>query len=630
MRRTLRSAVGASAVALLVMVSVVLAIAPPAMAQTTPTVVVTPDVVAGGDPVDVQFSGFTEGPGGFGISTRVLVCSADAVGATTVSTTRCAPEAGSETYLPSGSFEAHPYGTFGDVNCALVAGGCVIGVVHVANENEIVAQAWDSIAFYPTLEGGHLTALDDGQTVTVTARVVPPGEWKIAQCGRAYVAEPTPLRASQLCGPSITASADAEATITADLVVHDPLVPTATGEPVQCGRQGCVLVVSNESVPVADSVEMSFGQLAVTVVPSSGLADVATVEVVVEDWPLEQGRTARIAQCTYPIRGALAAMPCGQASTVTLDDSGRGRTTFQVRTMLPIVSTQFQPGGFVDCRATPCAVGLFRSDNDNDNNVSSSGPLQFASPPLTVTPGSDLLDGQPMTVATSGLTPGQYRLDHCQGPRVPGAGFACAQAEGAPIAVGANGVLDVQLPARQRFTSTVGTHHYCGAVPFCVLRLWSVARSAYVAQRDYRMSRPNMWVSPNDGLRDGQSLQVNGNQLMSSYAGPGPASGGGSSGQWWLVQCNRNVSLFPAVGWSGEQYMWGLLLNCSVYSPPAVPVTVPGSTLQATVNVRARISNLLLQTTDCTTAPGACAVGLVRLEQDGTLTQALAPIVFAP
>jgi hypothetical protein len=64
-------------------------------------------------------------------------------------------------------------------------------------------------------------------------------------------------------------------------------------------------------------------------------------------------------------------------------------------------------------------------------------------------------------------------------------------------------------------------------------------------------------------------------------------------------------------------------------APPTRAVTIDGSTLDTDIEVNATISRILGGTTDCTDTPGACVVGLVRFELDGSLSTHLAPTTFA-
>ena len=58
--------------------------------------------------------------------------------------------------------------------------------------------------------------------------------------------------------------------------------------------------------------------------------------------------------------------------------------------------------------------------------------------------------------------------------------------------------------------------------------------------------------------------------------------------------------------------------------------TIPGSTYATTVQPTATLTAILGAVTDCRAAPGTCVVGLVRFEQDGTMSTHLTPLTFAP
>jgi hypothetical protein len=60
------------------------------------------------------------------------------------------------------------------------------------------------------------------------------------------------------------------------------------------------------------------------------------------------------------------------------------------------------------------------------------------------------------------------------------------------------------------------------------------------------------------------------------------------------------------------------------------PLTVEQPTLDLAAELPATITRILGGTTDCAAAPGACVVGLVRFEQDGSLTSHLVPVSFEP
>ena len=58
--------------------------------------------------------------------------------------------------------------------------------------------------------------------------------------------------------------------------------------------------------------------------------------------------------------------------------------------------------------------------------------------------------------------------------------------------------------------------------------------------------------------------------------------------------------------------------------------TIPGSTYSTTVQPTATLTAILGTVTNCLAAPGTCVVGLVRFEQDGTMSTHLTPLTFAP
>jgi hypothetical protein len=131
------------------------------------------------------------------------------------------------------------------------------------------------------------------------------------------------------------------------------------------------------------------------------------------------------------------------------------------------------------------------------------------------------------------------------------------------------------------------------------------------------MAAGSLSASPTTGLTDGQTVQVTGTDLMPTYAGPlrwiFPTGG------WSLTECDAAVLDDPTLG--------GVLTHCSA-APTTRGVTVDGSTLATTIDVRATIPTILGGTTDCTAAPGTCVVGLVRLEQDRSVSTHLEPIAF--
>jgi hypothetical protein len=270
---------------------------------------------------------------------------------------------------------------------------------------------------------------------------------------------------------------------------------------------------------------------------------------------------------------------------------------------LPARATLRVPSGPVDCRHEPCGFVFFDGANQT---IAESSALAFAPPPeVTFGPATGLLDGAPITVDGTNLVPGaSYLVRHCEG-------FSCDA--GQAVQAAGDGTLSTEVPAVQRFTAESGQHVYCRAnceVSFS-------GGDGFVAEHAYTMATGELQVTPDAGLSDGQEVEVTGSGLMPTYAGPllwiFPTGG------WSLTQCDRAVLDDPS--------LVGALTHCAV-APDTRAVTVSGSTFDTIPQVRATITKILGGTTDCTAAPGACVIGLVRFEQDASLSTHLAPLTF--
>jgi hypothetical protein len=571
----------------------------PAAAQTPPpTVVVTPDAIVDGGQVEVDISG--DFPVGY---TALVVC--ESVAATTSGSERsqCGvltllaipglPPAHVSAAVPARSTSFDGTRT---IDCDTTPGGCVVGVVTVQDTSAtiVLAKAFEPITFLPSLTASPSRGLTDGATVTVEGTHAPAGEWTLAQCTAAYVDDPTPTQTAALCGPAMPVTSDTEATLTADVIVHDPVAPTG-GASTPCGYTGCVVVLANPTTPLAAWLGISFGPAAVTVEPSTGLFDGTTVTVSVRGAPAP----ASFAFCALPLATSLVDSQCGGNTPLESDDWGSGSTTATVAASLAVVN-----GGTIDCRVAACAVGLFDADG---NTVAASTPLTFA-PPTTMTlePTSGLLDGEAMTVTGRNLPTRTYVLRHC-------ATGGCD--EGQAVTVPPSGDLDATFPAVQRFTATTGARMYCR--DHCTVALFTGSSDELVAVVGYAMAEGELTVTPDTSLGDGQTVQVTGSDLMPSYAGPTllvfPTGG------WALTQCDAAVL--------NDLHLLGFFTHCAVL-PPTRAIDIAGSTLHTTFPAASTITKILGGTTDCTTSPDACVIGLMRLEQDASLSHHLVPVAF--
>ena len=412
------------------------------------------------------------------------------------------------------------------LDCADIPGGCVIGVITMEDFPgvDLLAKAFDTIAFLPRLDAAPTRYLVDGATVAVQGSTVPAGDWTVAQCGRAYLDDPTPAQAAALCGPGTPVTASADGVFSVDVVVHDPLVPAAGGS-VPCGHTGCALVLADPSTPVAARRAVAFGPTVVTVAPDE-LVVGSTMQVSVAGAPIAPYNAVRFSMCVLPVGPTVEDSRCAdEAGYVAVDEWDSGTAEH------PIFPGMSLPDGTVDCRVTACGMAVFDADLGTG---AQSPPLVYAPPAeLTLAPAEGLLDGQTITVTGRHLSPG-------------------------------------------------------------------------------------VTVSPDDGLTDGQSVDVSAHDLMATYDGPTVLV---PSGGWALTQCDAAVL--------DDLTLLGLFTHCSV-PPPTRPVTVPDSTLDTTFAVESTITRILGGTTDCTASPGACAVGLVRFEQDTHLSSYLVTVDFGP
>jgi hypothetical protein len=152
----------------------------------------------------------------------------------------------------------------------------------------------------------------------------------------------------------------------------------------------------------------------------------------------------------------------------------------------------------------------------------------------------------------------------------------------------------------------------------CLVMLQPIATFGESATGSYTMAAGSLAATPDSGLSDGQAVRITGEDLMPTYDGP-PVFGFPTGG-WAVTQCASAVLDQPT--------LVGAFTHCSA-APPTRAVTIDSSTLDTEIDVNATISRILGGTTDCTATPGACVVGLVRFELDGSLSTHLAPITFS-
>ena len=581
------------------------AVAPAPAAADSPTVVVTPDHVRDGQRVGVDISGFEPGFG------SLLECAASA----TVNPTFYTLDAGCQ--MLAGPYVGGPPPAHEDVTvessflvfnasrtvvCATEPGGCVVGVIvgDIPEPGQPFASAFAPITFLPALHATPQRNLTDGTTVHVTGTEVASGTWTVAQCGRDHLDAPSPTSAAALCTTPTPVTVTA-AGFAVDLVAHDPLT-AAGGGAVPCGPTGCALVLAGASGgdPVAASLGISFGPTRVAVDPATGVPDGATVDVALTG-AADGVDVVTFSQCLLPSAATQPATRCAGTSPTHVDEWGSASLDLEARAA--IVVENGQPP--VDCRTHPggCGFVVF----DGAGRRLGEAPIDFAPPPaVTLSPSSGLLDGQAMTLAADNLVPGgSYLVQHCLA-------FACDT--GQTVSAAAGGTLSLPVPALQRFTAG-GRSVVCRSA--CSVRVLKAGGGAEIGRRPYAMAAGSLTVTPDTGLTDGQQVQVTGSDLMVGYGGP-PIFGFPTGG-WTLTQCDRALL--------GQLNLGGALTHCST-APPTLAVGVTSPSYTATLEAPATITKILGGTTDCAASAGACVVGLVRFEQDGSFSAHLVPVSF--
>jgi hypothetical protein len=626
-------------------------VASPAAADT-PTVTVSPAAVADGQTVAVTAAGFPAGlhafvqcPGSYAGSPDTFV----------LGTCRLLSDLSSGVPAPSIEATALSVFTTADgsrtVDCAVEAGGCIMGIKLFPDAGGSLTQAWAPVGLLPRLDIQPNRGLSDGDVATVAATGVPAGSWSIAQCPIDAIDQSTPSDPGTpattvvptppttevpappttvvptppttevpappttviptpptteipappttvipappttevpdvhggACGPA-TGVTVVDGTLSVEVEAHDPLV-TGDGTEVPCGYYGCAYVLSSAHDPYRAAGLVSFGPPSMTVDPPGELRDSQQVEVTVAGLT---GTRVSIDLCALPI----GPERCTSLFARPLDPLGSAvlRPTVPAR-LVPGVGTP------LDCRVEDCVLAAVV-----DGVVELTAPVTFA-PAITITatPTNGLLEGQVIDVEVTGLVPGSsHPLFRCAGWCVELGTFIAAP----------DGTISTGLPASQILDQTV----YCRAN--CAIGV--VADNGDVLRAPYAMATGSLTVAPDGGLQDGESVQVTGTDLMPTYAGQ--AIGPFPSGGWALTQCDAAVL-------DGRPSLYGAFDNCAL-PPTTQPVDIEGSTFDSPFAAQATFTTILGRTVDCTAAPGTCVVGLVRLEQNASVTTHLAPITF--
>jgi hypothetical protein len=548
----------------------------PAVGAETPTVVVSPATVVDRQTVTVRTSGLPTAA-----MYEIRQCRAPSGDRPSLQDVPCrvlsAGDGIPPTRLRTTVFQQFRWSST-TVDCAVDLGGCVVGVVAMTPDGGFV-EAWTPLTFAPTLTAAPLRGLTDGDVVAVTADLPAHGSWTVAQCDLEGLLTPSAAGTDAMCGaavPLVRAGHD----LVGQITVHDPLVAVDGTETI-CRYQGCGLVVRAANGTPRTSTYLSFGEPVLSTGWKSHFEPGEVVPATLFGLP---GVSATVRQCA----GMPAESTCDDGVETALDAWGWAEAPRPVHDTF--VATD---GSQADCGTAPCVLVA-----EVDGEVVVYAPIAVVAPAsVTLTPASDLLEGQPMTVTATGLPPSEgFGVYRCPFP-IPhdcnGMGTAWSDAAG---------TLTLESTAVQR----VGERSHCGGGCAVVL-----IGNYVVGSATYTMAEGTVTAVPSTGLSDGDQVRVSGSNLLPTYVGPsyGPFPSGG----WHVSQCEIDQLDAPNLG--------AIFTHCA----PPVPVTVTGSTAEVDLTVHATMTTILGGTVDCTRA-NACGVGFFRLESSSVSTLWAAPI----
>ena len=384
---------------------------------------------------------------------------------------------------------------------------------------------------------------------------------------------------------------------------------TAGGGSVHCGAATqCIVLIAPSILGPFASAPISFTAQPLAVLPTTDLHDGETIEA----WITAPAASTRLlAQCALPVGANEAASSCGPATSVLIPSSGEAHLT---PTVAGAIVTS---GGSTDCTGSTCAFAEF----DTTGATVASVPIDIPrAPRLTLSPATDVVDGQTMHLTATHLLPGvAVVIQRCHDTVWP----YCEVIPGPPVVAAADGTLDTTVTASQRLTSPtlvlgVPNWGYC-RLDACAISVSQPGSDAFIPDASYGLVAGSLTATPSTGLADGQSVALSATDIMSTYDGPsfGPFPQWGLGGR----RVPRRHRQLP-------------------HPPPSVPgLRVPrrrGRRHHPRLHLRHHRPTHRhphrhpRRRHQLPAAPGTCVVGLVRFEQDGTMSTHLTPLTFAP
>ena len=312
------------------------------------------------------------------------------------------------------------------------------------------------------------TVVDAGGTVTVVATdLVATDQFVIAVCPRSYAeGSGDHSAADRRCAPIGSGDSGSGGPVSVDVAVPDRNV-AGDGQRFTCSAtpDGCALAVYNE-LPFET---VNFLWAAVTIHPPPGPA------LTVDPWPVASRGVLSVGFAGFPAGSATVAV-CPVSIDEVPSDEAPTRCLL-VATFpggLPSGADLTAPSQITvgsqtsDCTAGGCSVAAFVSTGSGPTAAvtMASVPIAVDPPPVTVTPQRNVVDGGPVRLNASGLTPGPATIQQCAGP--PSTSQAgCTSPRAATV--GAAGTLVADVPVTTAFEAADGTDQRCAAR--CWLRL---------------------------------------------------------------------------------------------------------------------------------------------------------------
>jgi Neocarzinostatin family len=456
----------------------------------------------------------------------------------------------------------------------------------------------------PTLAVSPMPAWSSPWTVTVTGTLFRREPVTVAQCSTTWAESPDPATADASCGAPLTLTPDAAGGFSATMTLTDPVV-ARDGGTIPCGLDGCRVVAGYADEPVRVAAVAWFAVPTFTASPTTDLESNTTTHVTIAG---VRDTSALVRLCMdIPPGGDL---PGGRFcfptydQTVPLADDGTGEIDFPVRDGR--YADMFMMRTF-DCRGGGCYLAAFTSTGQQ---IDESIPVTYRPDPF-ITLGTSAQGWDEGTVAQlhgEYLPAPLWQIDVCN--------LSATSCE-PPTTAWGRGAGPFTLDTTVTLTQAPGDTAVCRGS--CIVRARPYLFSGPTLTTTYSAQSPSVAVAPATGLTAGQSVVVTGTGMMKPYQGrPLYLPTGG----WSVSLCDGSVpATAPALG--------EVLTKCTV-PPGGSPVTVTDHTSVNTVTVPAQFTASLGGATfDCTRSPGACKLGLVRWEQDATVTARFQPLTFA-